>query len=585
MKKDLRWKFIFLIITLAACFYFLYPTIKISGMTFSEQEKYEEENPEAVNNIIKLGLDLQGGTRLVMELDTAEIRRRTQKGELDGKNFKENVSRALDQSLEIIRNRVDQFGVSEPVIQKNGLTRIIVELPGVHNIERARELIKSTARLQFKLLMDPEDLDYALRAVDKAILKELHKKPSSEEKSAENEKETAAEKSPEDKESIKEHIRSSIKEEIVSETDVSTGDEPETIDEIRKERPFTSLLTSTRDNNIAVMEENIEEVKELFKNPEVRNAVPAGGAFVWDAYTQELEDGRKFRKLYYLKEHTQLSGESIEEARENIGQSGLESNAAIINMKFDPKGSKRFSRLTGANIGKRLAIVLDSAVYMAPVIKDRISGGSAQITGLGSMEEARDIAIILRAGALPVSLNIIQERTVGPSLGQDAINRGISASIYAFLIIIAFKVLYYRGAGIIADTALMINFILVAAILSRFGFTLTLPGIAGLILTIGMAVDANVIIFERIKEELALGKTVRSSIATGYEKAIRTIIDANLTTLFTAMILLQFGTGPIKGFAWTLSIGIICSVFTAVFVSRWIFEAFTRKPEIKKLSI
>jgi len=254
-------------------------------------------------------------------------------------------------------------------------------------------------------------------------------------------------------------------------------------------------------------------------------------------------------------------------------------------MKFNSQGAADFDRITNENVRKRLAIVLDGVVHSAPVIQERISGGQAQITGNFTMDEARDLAIVLRAGALPAPVNILEERTVGPSLGSDSIRQGIMATLIGFLLVVVFMFIYYRLSGLVADSVLILNVIVLLGILAGFKATLTLPGIAGIVLVIGMAVDANVLIFERIREELRLGKPPRAAIDAGYAKAFVTILDSNVTTLIAALFLFAFGTGPVKGFALTLSIGIVVSMFTAVFVTRIIFDYFIWNRSISKISI
>jgi preprotein translocase subunit SecD len=283
-----------------------------------------------------------------------------------------------------------------------------------------------------------------------------------------------------------------------------------------------------------------------------------------------------------LKKRAVITGEYLTDARVTIGS---QYNEPYVSLTFDSRGARLFEQITGANIKKRLAIVLDDIVNSAPVIQDRIAGGRAQITGRFTMEEARDLAIVLRAGALPAPVKIIEERTVGPSLGRDSINKGLKSMIIGGLIIILFMVFYYRVAGILADLALFLNIFFIAAGLALFGATLTLPGIAGIILIIGMAIDANVLVFERIREELRLGKTPRAAVDSGYSKALVTILDANITTLIAALVLFQFGTGPVKGFAVTLSIGIIASLFTAIFITRLIFDYLLIERGMKRISI
>ncbi|MBW2193417.1 MAG: protein translocase subunit SecD, partial [Deltaproteobacteria bacterium] len=285
---------------------------------------------------------------------------------------------------------------------------------------------------------------------------------------------------------------------------------------------------------------------------------------------------------YLVKRRTLLTGAYLTEARVEIDS---QFNEPYVGIKFDKKGGRIFERITEENVKKRLAIVLDNRVYSAPVIQEKISGGEARITGSFTTEEARDLAIVLRAGALPAPVKILEERTVGPSLGTDSINKGIISMIIGGVLVVLFMIIYYKGSGLIADVALIINIILIAGGLAAFQATLTLPGIAGIILTIGMAVDANVLIFERIREEMTVGKTPRAAVEAGYNRATLTILDANITTLIAALVLFQFGTGPIKGFAVTLSLGVLSSLFTALFLTRLIFDYLLMNRKIKQLSI
>ncbi len=381
---------------------------------------------------------------------------------------------ALEQSLETIRNRVDQFGVTEPEIVPQANDRILIQLPGVKDPQRAINLIGKTALLEFKLVDEEHSLDEALR----------------------------------------------------------TG-------------------------------------------------APPGSIIVYGSkYDQER--GKKIKTPYLLKKKTLLTGESLENAQVKISDRMGEAYVAI---DFDSQGARDFDRITAQNVKKRLAIVLDGIVHSAPVIQERISGGSAQITGTFTMDEARDLAIVLRAGALPAPVKILEQRTVGPSLGQDSIDKGILSIIVGSILVLLFMLFYYKLSGFIANTALILNIILIMSALAAFRATLTLPGIAGIVLTIGMAVDANVLIFERIREELRLGKSARAAISGGYSKAFITIVDANITTLIAALVLFQFGTGPVKGFAVTLSIGILCSMFTAIFVTRIIYDYFIWHRKISLVSI
>lgn len=387
----------------------------------------------------------------------------------------ENIKKlAIEQALETIRNRIDQFGVSEPDISLEGRNRIIVQLPGVSDTQRAKDIIGKTALLEFKLLDETHDPEKAL----------------------------------------------------------SEGVPPGT--------------------------EILYEIKE-------------------DSQTRRIT-----KQPYLVKKGALLTGASLSGASVQIDS---QYNEPYVSIDFDNKGAKAFERITEENVKKRLAIVLDNKVYSAPVIQEKISGGHARITGSFTTEEARDLAIVLRAGALPAPVKIVEERTVGPSLGTDSINKGLLSMWVGGLLVFVFMAVYYKWSGVVADIGLVFNVLMITGALAAFQATLTLPGIAGIVLTIGMAVDANVLIYERIREELTLGKTARAAVDAGFDRATWTILDSNITTLIAGLVLFQFGTGPVKGFAVTLTIGIVTSVFTALIMTRIIFEYFIYDRKIKKLSI
>ncbi len=350
-------------------------------------------------------------------------------------------------------------------------------------------------------------------------------------------------------------------------------------------KPFTKHLIATQigqnSYDFYVSAANIDFVKNMLyykvgdrvkMRPEIQNTIGQSNDIVFSH--KELQPG--YYAVYVIKKEAELSGAVITEAKQDIYQ-GMDPGMAgrpIVTLKMTTEGSKRWAIVTGANVNKRIAVVLDNKVQSAPNIHEKISGGNTQITGMENLTEAKSLAIALRAGSLPAPVHVIEERTIGPSLGLDSIESGKLAFLVGFIVIAIAMVLYYMGAGVIANAALVINVLLLFGILTGFGFTLTLPGIAGIVLTMGMAVDANVLIYERIREEIRLGKTVRASIETGFSKAFVTILDANLTTFGSGIVLFQFGTGPIKGFALTLMIGIVTTIFTGVFVSRLIFDLF-----------
>ncbi|MDX8389008.1 MAG: protein translocase subunit SecD [Mariprofundaceae bacterium] len=379
---------------------------------------------------------------------------------------------AVDQSIEVIRNRIDALGTTEPVIVRQGERRILVQIPGYEDSAHAKNLIGRTALLEFKLVDEEGSLDKAL-----------------------------------------------------------TGD------------------------------------------------IPAGDVIVYGKSTASQPKGQP----YLLKKRTELSGNEVSDARVSIDS---RMNEYAVTLKFNGKGARKFDKLTSAHVGERFAIILEGVVQSAPVIRERISGGTAQITGGFASQEARDLSIVLRAGALPAPVKVVEERSIGPSLGQDSVDQGMNSIIIGGILVLIFMVVYYRFFGLVANVALLFNMLLILATMSMIGATLTLPGMAGIVLTIGMAVDANVLIIERIREELLLGKTPLAAIDGGYEKALSTIVDANITTLIAAIVLFQFGSGPVKGFAITLSVGIIASMFTAIVVTRALVSlSTTGRGRVKELSI
>jgi len=524
--KNISWKLVLVFVVVIAAIIYILPTLKADVWPHKK---------------INLGLDLQGGMHLILEVDSKkavestaerisqEIRQQLKQKRLrnvavdriEGTRIsaqvktEENIDKfkelldddfrdlrkisektingtytivlgltdtdrdqikklAVEQALETIRNRIDQFGVAEPDIRRQGEDRILIQLPGIKDTQRAMDLIGKTALLEFKLVDDTGSVEAALN-----------------------------------------------------------GDIP----------PGREILYRVEENS---------------------------------------ETQRTTRTPFLLKKRTLLDGSTLTDAKVQIDS---QFNEPYVSINFDKKGARIFERITGENVNKRLAIVLDNNVYSAPVIQEKIAGGQARITGRFTAEEARDLAIVLRAGALPAPVNVLEERTVGPSLGADSIRKGLLSMCVGGLLVVVFMIIYYRTAGLIADLALTLNIVLIGAGLAGFQATLTLPGIAGIILTIGMAVDANVIIFERIREELTLGRTPRAAVAAGYDRATLTILDANVTTLIAAVVLFQFGTGAVRGFAVTLSLGVIASLFTALVLSRLIFDYLLMYRQTKTLSI
>ena len=360
-------------------------------------------------------------------------------------------------------------------------------------------------------------------------------------------------------------------------------------DTIKEDALFSSLLVSLQ-GDLAVKESNLYNLKRLLDRDEVKKRLSASnGQFLLSNDSEILKDvstSDRFYKLYFLENSAELTGGVVEEARADLGSLGGSSiGQPVVSLTMSSDGSRSWARITGSNIGERIAIVLDNKVHMAPSIREKIPGGRTQIEGFADIEEAKDIAIILRAGALPTPVEVIEEIVIGPSLGLDSISQGTRAVLIGLVFVLIFMFVYYKLGGLIANIALIWNILLVLAVLASLQATLTLPGIAGLILTVGMSIDANVIIFERIREELRKGKTPKAAIEAGYNRAITTIIDANVTTLIASLVLYQFGTGPIKGFATVLFWGILISMFTAIYITKTIFYAFYIRRGNTKLSI
>lgn len=507
---------------------------------------------------LKLGLDLQGGMHLVLDVDTKGL-------------SKDAAESSVKGALEIIRNRIDQFGVSEPTIQKIGSARILVQLPGLRDANRAKDLIGKTALLEFNLLASNEDIKETVDALD-SYLKNNYEKYAFLKK-VEEEKATAVE------EALLE------KPEELADTTSETADTTGVIEDESEYNNLFSSLIAVFGSELVVKPENLPLFKKLISLPEIKKVIPSGITILLGKINPEDIYGT--RPVYFLYDKVELTGASLKSADVRIGQ-GMDpktANKPYVSLQFDNEGARIFSNVTGQHIKERLAIVLDNIVHSAPVIQDKIRGGNAQITGNFDMKEAKDLAIVLRAGNLPAPVNIVEERTVGPSLGSDSIKAGFKAALIGMIIVVLFMMVYYKLSGLIADFALICNILIIMAALTMLNASLTLPGIAGIILTIGMAVDANVLIFERIREEIRSGKTVRTAIDNGYKKAVITIADANITTLITAIVLYQFGTGPIKGFAVTLSLGILASMFTAIVVTRAIFDNIVTRKAMKTLSI
>ena len=502
---------------------------------------------------LKLGLDLQGGMHLVLEVDTEGL-------------DSETADNAIKSAKHIITNRIDQFGVAEPTIQKIGNKRILVQLPGLRDAGRAKDLIGKTALLEFQLVAKTEDIRNTVEAIDEYLESNYDKYAYL--KTIEVEQSTAVEEALFERE----------------DADSLADSTAAALEDTSHDNLFSNLI-AIYGQRLIVRPENIDLFRKVINLPEIKEVMPEGVVILLGKVDKDNIQGA--RPVYFLYDTVELTGTHLKNADVRIGQ-GMDpkiANKPYVSLQFDNEGARIFANVTGSHINEQLAIVLDDIVHSAPVINDKIRDGNAMITGIGEMNEAKDLAIVLTAGNLPAPVNIVEERTIGPTLGSDSIKAGFKAALIGLVLVMIFMIIYYKLSGMIANIALFANILIILAVLTMLNASLTMPGIAGIILIIGMAVDANVLIFERIREELRAGKTVRTAIDNGYKRAVITIADANITTLITAVVLYFFGTGPIRGFAVTLSIGILASMFTAIVVTRAIFDGVvTRKPR-KKLSI
>jgi len=577
------------------------------------EDSIRSANPEFIKNRekrIKLGLDLQGGMRVVLEVNTAQLlgklasnpddvfkeilaeaqeesnlsdesvvdilgRKLTERGIRYSRYFgtirqddseilaglKGDAEDAVTRALEIIRNRIDQYGVSEPTIQRQGSRRIIVELPGIAREEEAKQLLQGTALLEFRLLKDPEFTISVMQKIDDALAKTIgvFSDDTSKAKKLSN-------------------LDTSL---VAGKTDTSVTDtlseQQLTEEEFKQQHPFFAIALLDPQGKSAdayVKEDEKNKLLLLLSRPEVQNVIPNNVEFVFSAKPIGQQNGQNIYILYLMNKEPELTGGVVTDAQATIDPN---TSAPIVSMTMNSEGATDWARITGANVGKRIGIMLDGVVFSAPSVRNKITGGRSQIEGMADVEEAKLLEIVLKAGALPAPVDIIEERTVGPSLGEDSINKGFSSVVIGYLLVGIFMIIYYLRAGTVAAATLTFTILFILGVLAGFKATLTLPGIAGIILTIGMAVDANVLIFERIREELSTGKTVKASIDSGYSRAYSAIIDSNITTFFTGIILYQFGTGPIQGFALTLMIGIAASLFSAMIITRLIFNIMTAR--------
>jgi SecD/SecF fusion protein len=564
-------EFVILAVIVIAC-YSVWPSIQVHTKSGEEKKTFVKENPKLAEKSVNFGLDLDGGTSITLEIDASE---------LPGENIKE----LQEQSLEIVRNRVDQYGLSEPQISPQGDDRIVVELAGVDD-STAKELVGSTAKLEFKIVSESEKFTQVVSLIDSYLGRQANPAAADTVASADS-----SAKVPTD--SLKDSSAA-----VVASTTDSLKVDSNVAEAVAQEQAVavavdTALPTSLSafflsfGNGGFVAEESVEKLKRLLALEAVQKLIPRDVEFAFGSGLEKVspESSVKAKRLYLLKRRAEMDGEDIADARPYRVGDGVNVGEVAVSLKFSGVGPKQFSAVTAANVGKQMAIVLDNQVISAPVIRDRIPNGEAQITGLDDMAEANRLSVVLRAGALKAPMNIIESRNIGATLGEDNIKSGFGAAFWGLIACIVFMVAYYRIGGLIACFAIVLNAIVTAAVLSVFNATLTLPGIVGFILVLGMALDANVIIYERIREEMKAGSLARAAVAKGYERAFSAIFDSNLTTFLTALILYKIGTGSVKGFGLTLMIGIATSLFCSLTVTRAIFDWRLAKNDANKLSI
>ena len=581
MLNNLKIRWLIIMSILIGSFYFIYPSI----------DYFIFDNNSKQGKSLNLGLDLKGGLNIILELDDFLFLERLAKKNLSKQSKKEldtilnnakqnslknnslflkevdnysksnniklnkyfsNLSKssdnyqvmqeiqkqheyAMQSILDVMRNRIedhDQYGVGEPSIQKLGDNRLVVELAGISDIAKAKQYIQRTADFELSLVKTQGQLSEVIQKINNYINNNMNG--------------------------------------IID------------LDSL--------MIPDSGSEGFLVSGQNINQIKEILQSTEILDLVKSNSKIVWDSkplsYNTQSNDYIEFYRLYLVASNPAISGGMIQTPKAVVADMG-NNNAGqwVVNLDMNKEGRKKWSKFTAAHINRQVAIILDDLVFMAPFIRDKISSGSTQISGFESMQEAKDIASVLKAGELPAPISIVQTNYVGPSLGEDSINDGANSMIIGLMLVLIFMILYYRGSGIIANLAVVCNIIIVFAVLYTMNAVLTLPGIAGLLLTIGMSVDANVIIFERIREEINSKTPNYAAIKNGYNKAFVTILDANITTLLTAFILSFLGSGPIVGFATTLSVGILCSMFTAIFFTKTIFLTLFKLNQIEKLSI
>jgi protein-export membrane protein SecD len=560
-----RWRILITAILVVVGLLAFWDTFKLWTMSDSEKQAMQQEDPgkllELQQSAIRLGLDLQGGIHVVLKVKTDSLENK-------------DASGAVERAMQVIRTRIDGLGVAEPNIQKQGGDRIIIDLPGYTDANRAEELVGQMAVLEFKLLESMDNATLLLQKVD-SVVRASEKTLTGDSTAQTTPAQTNASASKTDSTADRADVLAEMmgKDSAGDTTDFGFDEELTASEDLN---PFSSRLDQWLTGSEtrapwpcwAVNKRDRQRIERWLDLPEVKRLIPVEVQFAWSTRV-EIRNNREVWDLYLLKRKVQFVGKYLENISIRRGQMGGQE----VDFRVSSEGTGRFAQLTGANINKPLAVVLDGSVESAPFINSKIRGsGTITMGGTAKIEDAVNMKIVLEAGALPAPVEIIEKNIVGASLGADSISKGFYASIVALLIILIFIGVYYRISGVIADIGLIFNVFFLLAVLAGLGATLTMPGIAGIILTIGISVDSNILIFERIREELRTGKTVRASIDAGYERAFVTIFDSHVTTLITAGALFIFGSGPIRGFAVTLFWGVTLSLYTAYVITKAIFD-------------
>jgi len=554
-----RWRVLITALLVIVSLFMFWNTFKLWTMSDAERQKMQQEEPDELLRVqqkaIRLGLDLQGGIHVVLRVKTEELDEASRDG-------------AVDRAMQVIRSRVDALGVAEPNIQKQGNNRVIVDLPGYTDAARAEDLIGRMAVLEFKLLENNENAQLLINKMDSILVAYEKTGRATDSAQAESQPDTAADTS-----SDTSNLLAALMGDSAADS-LDFGFDEESLGE--EDRPFSTRLEPMLYNNTTgtnfpgfnVDKKDRQRMERWLNLPEIKRVIPIDVEWLWGT-RPIVRNNREIYELYLLKKKVQFVGKYLKSISLGRGQLG----GHQVDFRIDSEGISRFAQLTGSNINKPLAIVLDNMVESAPFINSKIRGdGTITMGSSATIQDAIDMKIVLEAGSLPAPVEIIEKNVVGASLGADSISKGFTASLIGLIIVLLYIGFYYRLSGLIANIGLLFNLFFLLAFMAGFHFTLTMPGIAGIILSTGMSVDSNILIFERIREELRTGKTVRASIDAGYIRAFVAILDSHVTTLITALALFIFGSGPVRGFAVTLFWGVTISLFTAYVITKAIFD-------------